>query len=283
MDANTIKSQYPGYAGWNDPAAIVADFKATGGAGKGGSTSPTSINETSTSTNAPLTAQSAVEIAKSLRDFNIESAKPAIQTLETGRQPLKERYTSLLKSIKEKGAYETGRADVLSAQELGRRGISTESTYAGEFQQEKRLPVQTAFSQLESETGLQGEQAQQSISNAIAQLQSGAGGDAISSAMSLLGAQQTAAEKAKTSPVTLSEGQTLYDPSTGKPIYTAPKSSSESTLDPITAALIGNIFGNKITPTTSSETKPTYSANPGSTSKGGNWYFTGSDWIQVVD
>ena len=29
-----IKANYPGYAGWNDSAAILADYKATGGAGK---------------------------------------------------------------------------------------------------------------------------------------------------------------------------------------------------------------------------------------------------------
>lgn len=36
MTADEIKSAYPGYASWNDPNAIVADFNATGGAGKGG-------------------------------------------------------------------------------------------------------------------------------------------------------------------------------------------------------------------------------------------------------
>lgn len=38
-DANSIKNAFPGYAGWNDPNAIIGDFKATGGQGKGGSTS----------------------------------------------------------------------------------------------------------------------------------------------------------------------------------------------------------------------------------------------------
>jgi hypothetical protein len=33
-DANSIKAMFPGYAGWNDSAAIVADFRATGGQGK---------------------------------------------------------------------------------------------------------------------------------------------------------------------------------------------------------------------------------------------------------
>ena len=39
MNAEQIKAAYPGYAGWNDSAAIEADFRATGGAGKGGSSS----------------------------------------------------------------------------------------------------------------------------------------------------------------------------------------------------------------------------------------------------
>lgn len=36
LNANQIKQAYEGYAGWNDPAAIMADFRATGGSGKGG-------------------------------------------------------------------------------------------------------------------------------------------------------------------------------------------------------------------------------------------------------
>jgi len=39
MTADQIKAQFPGYSSWNDPNAIVADFNATGGAGKGGSSS----------------------------------------------------------------------------------------------------------------------------------------------------------------------------------------------------------------------------------------------------
>jgi hypothetical protein len=35
-DAGSIRNAFPGYAGWSDPA-IIADFKATGGNGKGGS------------------------------------------------------------------------------------------------------------------------------------------------------------------------------------------------------------------------------------------------------
>ena len=35
-NADAIKARYEGYRGWNDSAAIIADYKATGGVGKGG-------------------------------------------------------------------------------------------------------------------------------------------------------------------------------------------------------------------------------------------------------
>ena len=38
-DASWIKANYPGYSSWNDDAAVLADYAATGGAGKGGSSS----------------------------------------------------------------------------------------------------------------------------------------------------------------------------------------------------------------------------------------------------
>jgi len=43
-DAGSIRNAFPGYAGWSD-AAMIADFKATQGAGKGGNTSSGLSNE----------------------------------------------------------------------------------------------------------------------------------------------------------------------------------------------------------------------------------------------
>src|SRR3972149_5463496 len=51
MNADQIKAQFPGYAGWNDRAAIEADFRATGGQGKGPSTSSPSSSSSSSSGN----------------------------------------------------------------------------------------------------------------------------------------------------------------------------------------------------------------------------------------
>lgn len=40
LTANWIKQNFPGYAGWNDSASILADYKSTGGSGKTGPNSP---------------------------------------------------------------------------------------------------------------------------------------------------------------------------------------------------------------------------------------------------
>lgn len=43
-NADSIKSAYEGYRGWNDAAAIIADYKATGGVGKGGPTASFNVS-----------------------------------------------------------------------------------------------------------------------------------------------------------------------------------------------------------------------------------------------
>ena len=62
-DANSIKATFQGYAGWNDPNAIINDFKDTGGAGKGG---PTSAGTTGTpgSTFTSITNQPTIDLPK---------------------------------------------------------------------------------------------------------------------------------------------------------------------------------------------------------------------------
>jgi hypothetical protein len=42
MDYATLVKQYPGYSSWNDQTSALNDFTATGGAGKGGSSTPSS-------------------------------------------------------------------------------------------------------------------------------------------------------------------------------------------------------------------------------------------------
>lgn len=173
-----------------------------------------------------------------------QAVQPAIQTLESGKAPLKERYSKLLDSIKGRRETQLQQTDINTARELGRRGITTDSTFAGQYGQQQRLPVEQQFGQLEAETGLAAEQSQQSILNAIAQLQAGAGQSEVQRQLTLQQlAQQTqesdlnrqlqrdlAPTAKEESPfTTLSEGQTLYNLLTGKAQYTAPKTYKPET------------------------------------------------------
>jgi len=64
-DANSIKAAYQGYAGWNDPNAIIADFKATGGQGKGGPVSaPTGTPGGAGTAFTGLTNQPTIDLPK---------------------------------------------------------------------------------------------------------------------------------------------------------------------------------------------------------------------------
>lgn len=302
MDVNQIKSQYEGYRGWNDPAAILADFRATGGAGKGGSSTQVSQSPQSPQavapTQAPITTQSTIDIARQMRQFNVESAQPAIQTLQAGQAPLKQRYDELLKSIKARGTQEVGQADIISARELGRRGIPTDSTFAGEFQQEKRLPVQTAFGGLEAETGLQGEQAQQAIASAIAQLQAGGGQNAISQALQLYQQQQQGIQSKEQLAQQLAQAQkeqafkeqvfrevtlpeSIY--SRGKPYY-EPKTNSGNEKPASSYYGNGNINGQTQVNYSNQQNSPKFSTTPGRIYQqpdGSTWLSTANGWQQV--
>lgn len=56
--AQQIKQMYPGYAGWNDEAAIVADYLATGGQGKGNNPYALGGNNAPQPVSQPATTQS---------------------------------------------------------------------------------------------------------------------------------------------------------------------------------------------------------------------------------
>jgi hypothetical protein len=171
--ADLVSSGYGGYAGWGD-AEADADFRATGGAGK--KTVQSSSNSNSTvNANAINT-----ENARILK----ESSTAAIDTLKSGQVPLEQRYQDLIGNIRTTGEQEVKRADVTSAQELARRGVSTQSTYAGEYQQEKRVPVQTAFQSQEAAAQLSAQQAVENRNSAIASIQSATGLNQVNAAMS---------------------------------------------------------------------------------------------------
>ena len=153
-----------------------------------------------------------LETAKQLLGFQREANQPAVQSLqaqvgeigqsfagqrqrlESGIQPLRDRYNQILDEMK-------GRVGTGLSREYGRRGIPLSS---GMFEQDltsKINPI-TRDIGLASEQGVKGIQdliaglgegessAKRNILNAIAQLQSGEPSGAITQALSLMGQQQ---------------------------------------------------------------------------------------------
>ena len=254
---------YYGYAGWGD-AEAAADFKATSGAGKGGPTAGSSGANVTPSSFTQNPVQSAIDIAKSLREQNIQAAQPAIQTLQTGEQPLKDRYAKLIEDIKGRRETAVKQAGISSAVEFGRRGLPTSSGAYDVALREETTPVEQAYGGLI--TGAEGEREDKlsAIRSAIAGLQSGAGNVSMSDALSILTSAK-AFEKPAVSPISLGEGATLFDPTTGKPIYTAPKTyAPKETMD--LSALMALFGGGVTTPT---EPKPTTKPSGSSSSSSG--------------
>src|SRR3990167_2607670 len=141
-----ISQGYGGYQGWNDEAAVAADFKATGGSGKftGTPGSGPIISQKPTYTQPAVNiAQKEAELAAMLQQGKTE----AVNTLQSGKAPLKEKYDAVLASIK--GAYDLtkSQAQTATAQEFGKRGIPLTSGVYGQAQTQATLPVDTAYAQ----------------------------------------------------------------------------------------------------------------------------------------
>lgn len=102
IDAQTIKNTYSGYQSWNDPASIVADYAATGGAGKGATpyalgnpATPTTTGGTTTTGAVPINFQSLMERITAPNTGYQE----AIKTEENRLPLIQQRYKALLDEI----------------------------------------------------------------------------------------------------------------------------------------------------------------------------------------
>lgn len=221
---------------------------------------------------------------------NLQAVKPAIQSLQAslpeisqkfattksqveGEIPLlKQKYDQLIAELKGKETKQVGAAELAASQEFGRRGIPASSTAYSDYLANKVNPITSDFAGLINEATLgqtqgikglediigglapQEVEAQRAIQNMIANLQAGAGKDAIAQAMQMLQlktadeqfkAQQGLAQQQfdfsksqaekqqKASDISqnfasLSEGQTLFNLLTGQSIFTAPKTDKQS-------------------------------------------------------
>ena len=198
MDANAIKAQFPGYAGWNDPAAIEADFKATGGSGKG----PPSGGGGGVSIPDPI------EQAKKLKEFNIQSNQPYIQSLQnqiptiqqkfaTEKQslqaekvPLEQKYQTLLNDLKNKETQQVSTAQTSAAREFGRRGIPLSSTAYDQYLGGQVNPIQQNFATLQTQTVQDQEESVRKLQNLISSL-TGQEMESVSGIQNLIGQLQS--------------------------------------------------------------------------------------------
>ena len=210
-----LNQGFGGYIGW-DEASALADYKATGGAGKydasvsGGSSMGGGGNWQ--------------DILRQSQQMYQEAVKPQITALEAQKPQAETRYQQLLNDI-------TRLTTKSTAQEFGKRGIPLDSTlYGQELAQATEPQIAQAGETRTNELN--------NIINTIASLQSGALTGGASQAMSLYNAQQQANQQTQQNALqqqqlaqqaqqnqyqTMGEGQTLYDTATGKPYYTAPK------------------------------------------------------------
>lgn len=239
---------------------------------KGSSSSPSSA---SSSFSSP---QSAIaESIKMMQEANkpaIESLKASIpeigskyaqtkSSLESQSKSLEDRYASLISSIKGQGEQDVNKQTLITSNEMGKRGLTGDSTLTQQEIQNATSPVRQKYASLEKDTGLAREDAikglqdaiaalvpqqtadERAIQNAIAQLQSGAASSGVSTGLNLYSqnlAQQNAdrafAEQKRQADVdaairqlqasapsamSLGEGNSLVDPTTGRIIVTAPK------------------------------------------------------------
>lgn len=238
-----IKANYKGYAGWSDPASILADFRATGGAGKD------PVNQSSGQSSGASYSMPQIQtpdwqsMLKQATEMYQQAVQPQIQALQAGTSNIESRYQQLLGDITKK-TYEAKQA------EYSRRGIPLSS---GAYETD----IARTTAPLVQQAGQVRSDEMTNLQNTIAQLQSGALQGGISTGTNLynsaLGQYNNAAQLAlqlqqmqqqANQPQVLSSGQTLYDPNTGQAIYTVPSSASSGGSD---YSWLGQLFGGGLT------------------------------------
>jgi len=186
-DAASIKSVFPGYQSWNDNASVVADFKATGGSGKGPSQSSTPSYSGAANTSG-YGASDLISQAQQLQQFTVQSNQPAIQSYEAAKEPLKARYNSLLKSMAATQEMDVNRQTIATNAELARRGVT--GGLGEQTMQNAISPLNQAYSAQIGGVGAQESSDIASINQAIALLKSGNPESALSGAQTLMNLQQ---------------------------------------------------------------------------------------------
>jgi hypothetical protein len=158
---------------------------------------PPSATPNSSNTNSNVSVPNAVDMAKQIRQFTIDSNQPQVQTLQSSVDPLKQRYSDLLSSIKGQQSVAEGYQTRATTSSLGARGLLPQSAEGQQALASALAPTDAQYQGLAAQTGLGEQQDLNSIAQQIAALQAGNPEGAISSASNLLGLQQQASQFAQ--------------------------------------------------------------------------------------
>lgn len=213
-----ISQGYGGYRGWSEEAA-VEDYKKTGGQGKW---DPGSSQQYAQQTGGatPSGGGSFTDYVAQAQEMYKKAAEPAIASLQAQQpeiksgiasktQLLNERYNNLISDIKGGQQKAEQRQTVVTAGELGKRGIDPTSTIYGQELTSALQPITSEYTGLlkgaatEQTAGQQQlaelEQTQlRNVADTIAQLQMGVGTNAVNTALQLYQQSQAAANAAQT-------------------------------------------------------------------------------------
>lgn len=198
---------YGGDISGSDASRLGVGGGATTGAGQTAATDFSSIVQQALQMQQQAT-QPAIEAARASIPITQSAFAQQKQTLEGEREPLKQRYQSILDELTRKEKVETQTAQTRLAREYGKRGVPLSSGAYEQNLAEVTQPISQFYGGqakdvgLERETALRGltgqlgalpiqeQQSLNQINQAIAALQSGAGKEAISNALNLLQMQR---------------------------------------------------------------------------------------------
>lgn len=133
-----------------------------------------------------------IKVAERARQYNIQANQPVVQQLQKTQTDLGSQYKQLLDSIKGNYNTATNAQTLATNNELGRRGISSDS---GLYQQEMAnamRPIDSQFQSLAANTGLQQGKDMQDLALQIANLQSGNPAESLNFGQGVASQQQQA-------------------------------------------------------------------------------------------
>lgn len=198
-----VNAGFYGYQGWGD-AEAAADYRATGGSGKGSLTNPGALGGgggvagASSSGGGGLPGDLGNILNQAFTQYQ-QFAQPAINTLQGLKGDINAQYDKILEGMRK-------RSDTTSSRELGARGIPLSSTSAQQYINEQKSGVEgdVTAARLGALTNLGGQ---------IAGIQANAPAQAISTGLSAYGALQNQSGGG------LGGGYT-FDPNSGDAILT---------------------------------------------------------------